>query len=57
MNVVVHGKTPIASHHDDKDPYEVPKKLGIFKTVDSGNTLTTADIVARIIKNKYVEIS
>uniref|UniRef100_A0A4W5JX86 Uncharacterized protein n=1 Tax=Hucho hucho TaxID=62062 RepID=A0A4W5JX86_9TELE len=29
-----------------------PKKRGIFRTVDSGNGLTTDDIVQRIIKNR-----
>ena len=38
---------------DDVDPYEYPKKLGIFIEVDSSNTLTTADIVQRIIRHRY----
>lgn len=29
-----------------------PKKRGIFKTIDSGNCLTTDDIVQRIIENR-----
>jgi len=37
---------------DGSDPYEHPKKLGIFKTVESNNSLTTADIVQRIIRHK-----
>jgi len=50
--VVVHGATPIMDDVDNTDPYEYPKQLGIFKTVDSGNVLTTADIVKRIIRHK-----
>lgn len=29
-----------------------PKKRGIFRTIDSGNNLTTDDIVQRIIENR-----
>uniref|UniRef100_A0A914I7W8 ethanolamine-phosphate cytidylyltransferase n=1 Tax=Globodera rostochiensis TaxID=31243 RepID=A0A914I7W8_GLORO len=42
-------------HHtaiEGKDCYEVPKRLGIFKTVDSGNGLTTERIIERIIENR-----
>ncbi len=31
-----------------------PKKRGIFCVLDSGNNLTTDDIVQRIIKNRFV---
>lgn len=51
INVVVHGKTTVA-HIDEVDPYQVPKDMGIFVTVDSTNTLTTADIVQRIINHR-----
>lgn len=54
MATVVHGATPIMDDVDNTDPYEYPKRLGIFKTVESGNALTTADIVKRIIRHKYV---
>uniref|UniRef100_A0AAY4EFG3 ethanolamine-phosphate cytidylyltransferase n=1 Tax=Denticeps clupeoides TaxID=299321 RepID=A0AAY4EFG3_9TELE len=36
----------------DLSPEQVPKKRGIFHTVDSGNGLTTDDIVQRIIENR-----
>jgi len=39
-----------------KDPYEIPRKRDAFKMVDSTTTITTADIVARIISNKYVSL-
>lgn len=51
VKVVVHGKTEVTSL-DSVDPYHVPKQLGIFIEVDSGNTLTTADIVQRIINHR-----
>uniref|UniRef100_A0AAY4ASU7 ethanolamine-phosphate cytidylyltransferase n=1 Tax=Denticeps clupeoides TaxID=299321 RepID=A0AAY4ASU7_9TELE len=35
-------------------PFSVPKKKGIFRTVDSGNSLTTDNIVQRIIKNRLL---
>lgn len=37
---------------DGEDPYKVPKKMGIYQEVNSENTLTTADIVERIIRNR-----
>ncbi|XP_057295243.1 ethanolamine-phosphate cytidylyltransferase-like isoform X2 [Hydractinia symbiolongicarpus] len=52
VNVVVHGATPIMNDTDETDPYAYPKELGIFKEVNSGNELTTADIVKRIIRHK-----
>jgi len=51
IGVVVHGKTPVA-HIDGVDPYEYPKKLGIFTEVDSKSSITTADIVQRIITHR-----
>ena len=52
VDFVVHGKTPVKPAPDGSDPYEIPKKRGIFRTVDSGNSLTTNDIVLRIIENR-----
>jgi ethanolamine-phosphate cytidylyltransferase len=52
VNVVVHGTTDVMPNPDGTDPYEAPKKRGIFKTIDSGNTLTTVDIVDRIIAHR-----
>jgi len=52
VNVVVHGKTSIMKTKDGQDPYAYPKELGIFVQMDSGNPLTTVDIVDRIIRNK-----
>jgi ethanolamine-phosphate cytidylyltransferase len=52
ITVVAHGKTKISPDVDGTDPYEYPKKLGIFKAVESKNVLTTADIVQRIIRHK-----
>ncbi|XP_066922950.1 ethanolamine-phosphate cytidylyltransferase-like isoform X2 [Clytia hemisphaerica] len=52
VNAVAHGTTRITADVDGTDPYEIPKKLNIFHTVESGNPLTTADIVQRIIRHK-----
>jgi len=51
INVVVHGKTPVVEL-DGSDPYAYPKELGIFREVDSKSTVTTADIVKRIIAHR-----
>ncbi|MBN3313524.1 PCY2 cytidylyltransferase, partial [Atractosteus spatula] len=52
VDLVCHGKTEVFPDKDGSDPYAEPKKRGIFHTVDSGNDLTTDDIVQRIIKNR-----
>lgn len=55
VDVVLHGETRVMPDDDGTDPYEIPKKKGIFKVVPSGNYLTTHDIVERIIKNRCVQ--
>lgn len=52
VTLVFHGKTEVMPDKDGSDPYQEPKRRGIFQTVDSGNSLTTDDIVQRIIKNR-----
>ncbi|KAJ8283193.1 hypothetical protein COCON_G00020430 [Conger conger] len=52
VDLVCHGKTEVFPDQDGSDPYAEPKRRGIFRTVDSGNGLTTDDIVQRIIKNR-----
>ncbi|KAG5853523.1 hypothetical protein ANANG_G00026880 [Anguilla anguilla] len=52
VDLVCHGKTEVFPDKDGSDPYAEAKRRGIFRTVDSGNGLTTDDIVQRIIKNR-----
>ncbi|XP_019796262.3 ethanolamine-phosphate cytidylyltransferase isoform X3 [Tursiops truncatus] len=52
VDLVCHGKTEIMPDKDGSDPYEEPKRRGIFCQIDSGNDLTTDLIVQRIIKNR-----
>lgn len=53
VDIVVHGSTEIAKDYvTSGDPYEVPKQLGKFKTLSSGNDMTTEKIVDRIIRNR-----
>ncbi|OQR79362.1 ethanolamine-phosphate cytidylyltransferase isoform 2, partial [Tropilaelaps mercedesae] len=52
VSVVVHGMTNIMADEDGRDPYEEPKKQGKFVQVESGSTVTTHDIVTRIINNR-----
>lgn len=52
VDVVCHGQTPIANDVDGQDPYLVPKKMGKFVEVDSGNKMTTEQIVERIIRHR-----
>lgn len=52
VDVVVHGKTHVMFGENGEDPFEVPKALGRFLTVDSGSDMTTEKIVERIIRNR-----
>jgi len=52
VSLVVHGTTPVQPDADGSDPYREPKERGRFATVDSGNSMTTEDLVRRIIKNR-----
>ncbi|XP_053211034.1 ethanolamine-phosphate cytidylyltransferase-like [Panonychus citri] len=53
VDLVCHGITRYENDSNGKDPFEVPKKRGKFKIVDSKNNLSTSDIVNRIVKNRY----
>ena len=50
---VVHGsnETPVPDV-DGTDPYALPRRLGIYRTVQSPRELTTGDIVRRLIENR-----
>uniref|UniRef100_H3AF57 ethanolamine-phosphate cytidylyltransferase n=1 Tax=Latimeria chalumnae TaxID=7897 RepID=H3AF57_LATCH len=52
IDLFCHGKTEVFLDKDGSDPYAEPKRRGIFRVVDSGNDLTTDNIVQRIIKNR-----
>ncbi|XP_055545471.1 ethanolamine-phosphate cytidylyltransferase isoform X1 [Wyeomyia smithii] len=52
VDLVCHGQTPIAPDVGNIDPYAVPKQMGKFMLVDSGNPITTEDIVDRIIRHR-----
>ena len=53
INIVVQGNH--IEHHQtiaEVDPYAIPKQLGIYKTVDSKNDMTTKKIIERIIDHR-----
>ena len=52
VDIVCHGTTTTAPDLDGKDPYEFPKMEGKFKTIDSGNSLTTEMLVQRILARR-----
>ncbi|XP_061715065.1 ethanolamine-phosphate cytidylyltransferase isoform X2 [Cydia pomonella] len=52
VQVVCHGDTAIARGADGADPYAEPKRRGCFKIIKSGNSMTTEDIVQRIISHR-----
>ncbi|XP_073968695.1 phosphoethanolamine cytidylyltransferase [Rhodnius prolixus] len=52
VDVVCHGQTPISPDIDGSDPYILPKARGVFKSITSGNKMTTEKIVERIIQHR-----
>ena len=52
VSLVVHGHTVYEADLDGSDPYDVPKTLGKFQQIDSGNPMSTQDIITRIIDNR-----
>jgi ethanolamine-phosphate cytidylyltransferase len=57
VSLVIHGQTPYEPDIDGRDPYEVPKGLGKFQEIDSGNPMSTHDIITRIIDNRFVDLN
>lgn len=51
ISIVVHGSVQ-DDDSGDSLAYEVPRKMGIFKSLTSSSTLTTGDIIDRIQTNK-----
>lgn len=53
ISLVINGTThPPAQSSGAQDPYEIPKKLGIYRQISSPSTMTTEEIVERIIQNR-----
>lgn len=52
VDVVCHGQTRITLDDNGHDPYTVPKNMGKFMLVNSGSTMTTEQIVERIIQHR-----
>ncbi|KAI8335260.1 hypothetical protein EDC96DRAFT_524993 [Choanephora cucurbitarum] len=55
VSVVAHGKTELEQDMDGKDPYALPKQLGIYQEISTPNsTITTEGIINRIIENRKI---
>ena len=52
VQVVCNGQTAIANDVGQMDPYAIPKAMGKFVLIDSGNDMSTKKIVDRIIRNR-----
>ena len=53
VDVVAHGSTHTELDIDGADPYALPKKLGIYREVEtSRSALSTDEIVRRIIEQR-----
>ena len=52
VDLVCHGGTHVADDVDSSDPYAEPKRRNKFKLIDSGNSMTTEQLVQRIISNR-----
>ena len=57
VSLVIHGQTSYENDVNGVDPYEVPKGLGKFQQIDSGNSMSTQDIITRIISNRFVVLN
>ncbi|KAG2186271.1 hypothetical protein INT43_002709 [Umbelopsis isabellina] len=55
VSLVAHGNTPTEPDLDGKDPYELPKQLGIYYELENPNaSVTTEGIIDRIIEHRRV---
>lgn len=52
VDLVIHGKTNVALDVDGSDPYEEPKRQNKFLVIDSGNDLTNAKLIERIVARR-----
>jgi ethanolamine-phosphate cytidylyltransferase len=50
IQFVVHGKRPVDMLPGHQDPYAEAKAAGVYTEVDSGNPLTTSQIVERVVR-------
>lgn len=51
ISLVVHGTVAEKSLPSEKDPYEVPKSIGIFRLLESPKDITTTSVAQRIMAN------
>merc|ERR1712123_465289 len=52
VDLVVHGSTTVFPDDVGADPYAVPKQLGKYKHIITGNDMSTENIIERIIANR-----
>ena len=52
VDLVVHGSTTVFPDAFGNDPYAVPKELGKYKNIVTGNDMSTENIIERIIANR-----
>ena len=62
INLVVQGTTPKTEEDylnikPEDDPYEIPKKMGIFQTIISNYDLSNDILIQRLIKHREAYIS
>lgn len=56
ISLVVHGTVAESNHfwNGKADPYEVPKSLGMFQTLESPKNITTSSVAQRIMANHEI---
>lgn len=52
VDFVVHGSTEVHPDEDGSNPFQVAIDRGIYRVIESGNPITSDDIVRRIIQNR-----
>ncbi|XP_076272545.1 ethanolamine-phosphate cytidylyltransferase-like isoform X1 [Rhynchophorus ferrugineus] len=48
IDLVIHGQAPILENEEEMDRYKVPIAQNKFRIIDSGNDMTTEDLINRI---------
>ncbi|RKP27383.1 hypothetical protein SYNPS1DRAFT_12750 [Syncephalis pseudoplumigaleata] len=55
VSIVGHGAAPAIPDVDGRDPYELPKKLGIYQQIThDGGSMHTREIIRRIIEHRQL---
>lgn len=52
IDFVVEGNSSVGKYYNDEDPYELPRRLNMYRVVDSAVKQTADELVERIVDNR-----